>query len=385
MSGSTSPNLPLPSKWSRIKSQLQTDGGLSIAKWAVRWIYWNGGLARTKLHLRSPLREVIYFEPLDDSLQGRETILKALQAQGERYRVVPIGNLKMQVDLQDKVISQKLFFFREWEPFESRLFLRMLQPGMTVLDIGAHIGYYALHAAQAVGSSGRVLAFEPVDSNFRLLSKNVQLNHFAGIITPIQAAVSDHAHQVEMQLSDWNSGDHRIYATNENDDFLFNYNKLRVKQTVGAIAIDDYLQEKQISRVDVIKIDVQGAEYGVLRGMDKTLRANPAISMFFEYWDFGLRAFGTDPLDFLTFLTKEHGFRLFRLESQDHRLRPISAEGLVTWASTIDKQQQVDLVALRSAAQLEQLSQDLAWSSLEIASTPPLPQDRVSKSAYLRN
>lgn len=331
----------------RVRQTWETGGLSSLGSWAARWLYWNSGLYRTGLHLRPPLQDMLYLNPLDHTLKGREIILKVLLKQGARYRVVRIDDLKFKLDLHDEVISQKLFLYREWERFESALFLRALRPGMTVLDVGAHIGYYALHAAKVVGRGGRVLAFEPVNQNFALLEANVRLNALGSVLEPVQAAVSDHAHTLTMQLSDLNSGDHRVYATTRGDDALFHQSQPRAAQPVQAIVIDEFLSQQQIAQVDVIKMDVQGAEMQALNGMRATLRRNANIMLFFEYWQFGLQAAGTAPrapLDFLESL----GLALWRIDTAAKELEPVTANELAAWAAGLDPYEQVDVIAARS-------------------------------------
>lgn len=66
-----------------------------------------------------------------------------------------------------------------FEPLETALFERLVKPGRTVLDIGAHIGYFTLLFARGIGPTARVIAFEAAPANLRLLSKNLQINRYS--------------------------------------------------------------------------------------------------------------------------------------------------------------------------------------------------------------
>src|SRR5258708_5511745 len=84
---------------------------------------------------------------------------------GQRYATVRVNGYWMTFDLQDTIISDWLFLKRTWEPYESSLMQKVLRPGSTFVDIGAHIGYYSLLAARQLGRRGHVLSFEPAPDN----------------------------------------------------------------------------------------------------------------------------------------------------------------------------------------------------------------------------
>lgn len=71
------------------------------------------------------------------------------------------------------------------EEFETEIFKKEIKKGDTVLDLGAHIGYYTLLAAKLVGEKGKVFAFEPEPTNFALLKKNIKINNYQNVI-PVQ-------------------------------------------------------------------------------------------------------------------------------------------------------------------------------------------------------
>ena len=337
------------SRMARVRAQVSKEGLSGLGVWAARWVYWKSGLYRTEWHFRPPLRDPMYLDRLEETREGRERSMRFLREHRVRHKVIRLPQLRLKVDLKDYAVGRKLFFEHIWEPYESALFLKQLHAGMNVLDIGAHIGYYALHAARAVGKTGHVFAFEPAPENFALLSENVRLNHLQKILTVENLAVSDRAQTLVMSLSNTNTGDHRIYATNQDDDALFNKNAPRATHQVQAIAMDEYLKTKNVARIDVIKMDVQGAEMQVLRGMCETLRANPNVILFFEYWQFGLQGNGTPIQAPLEFLEQEVGMQLFYINSETERVEPKRAREIVEWASTLDPTVQVDLIAARRA------------------------------------
>src|SRR4030042_4007070 len=96
-----------------------------------------------------------------------------------------------------------------WEVETIRLFKQLAKEGDTVVDIGAHIGYYTLLAARIVGDTGKVYAFEPDPANHDVLVGNIKLNGFQNVVT-VRKAISDKNGQIELYLNEKNTGGHSI-------------------------------------------------------------------------------------------------------------------------------------------------------------------------------
>ncbi len=130
-----------------------------------------------------------------------------------------------------------------------------------VLDVGAHIGYYALKAASLVGYQGKVVAIEPNPSNIEVIKMNMKINNLDNV-TPINAAVSDKNGTLRL----WDYGATHLMSVIEKEGYMY--------IEVQALTIDSLVSNLKLSRVDWIKIDVEGAEYAVLLGASNTLRNN---------------------------------------------------------------------------------------------------------------
>jgi FkbM family methyltransferase len=168
-----------------------------------------------------------------------------------------------------------------------------IREGSMVVDVGANIGSFARFAARKVGSSGRVVAFEPSRQNHdRLLVAAVRYPQ----IEPVHAALASHVGTVTLYVSNELNVDHQTYDSGEG----------REQVTVPCSTLDEWLDGEPI---DLIKIDVQGFELSVVQGMLGTLRANDDIAVLFEYWPSGLRRAGTDP-GLLLETFRELGFSL---------------------------------------------------------------------------
>jgi FkbM family methyltransferase len=190
-----------------------------------------------------------------------------------------------------------------FEPFESELFLRQLRPGMVVLDVGANVGYYALLASRRVGKEGAVYAFEPHPRTCASLKRNVARNS-ASNVRVLEAAVSRTA-GIEMLHLSGTATHSGLHASMEDAD-------PRSVQ-VDAIAIDDL----ELERVGLVKIDIEGEEPSALEGMRRTLERSPDACVLLEFSPAALRAAGHDPNEFGARLKR----KFERVEVVDERTR----------------------------------------------------------------
>jgi FkbM family methyltransferase len=158
-------------------------------------------------------------------------------------------------------IHRDLFFYRKREPMVTD-FLRgsgLLQPGDAALDIGANIGYYAIMESKLVGKKGIVYAVEPVTKNMRLLKRNVSLNR----------AFNVHVSQLAFGAS---KGDGEIHLTKKCNLCTLKDTAPDIvgKQPVSIDTVDEFLESKRFPKL--VRMDVEGYEYEILKGMPKTLK-----------------------------------------------------------------------------------------------------------------
>ena len=185
-----------------------------------------------------------------------------------------------------------------------------------VIDIGAHIGYYTLIAANLVGDKGKVFAFEPAPENYALLVKNIEVNGYRNII-PVQKAVSNKSGTTNLFLFEQNKGMHAIYERSGYGESI----------VVESITLDDYFSEKQDS-VDVIKMDIEGAEMLALSGMDRIIKQSPSLKILIEFRPAELRACGSSAEGFLSKVA-EYGFKLQFINEQKQLIEPIDIDRLL--------------------------------------------------------
>lgn len=206
--------------------------------------------------------------------------------------------------------------YRSDERFEADLFVRCIRPGDTIVDIGANVGLYTLLAARALGDTGKVFAFEPAPQTFAYLQRNVRASRQVNCIVSAQA-VSNITGPGRLHLSRVSSGDHRIYDSGEQRDYV----------TITMTRLDDVLCDKT-PRIDVIKLDVQGAEMAAVEGMSRLLETNRNVKLFTEFWPSGLRQFGVQPRSYLSLL-RSVGFLLYRIDETDATLCEVNENDLL--------------------------------------------------------
>lgn len=226
-------------------------------------------------------------------------------------------------DQVDLCLSRQIQARKIWEPYETSLVVTHLKSGDVFLDIGANIGYYTLLASAIVKDDGIVVACEPDEANFRLLCENLSLNQLDNVIV-VQAAVSDYDGSGHLFISPDNKGDHRLYNSGDS----------RVKTTVEVI--NGRRLGTVSDRVDFIKIDTQGAEYHILRGLENIVTANKRhLKMIVEFWPFGLRMAGASGHQLLDVLAAfDMNMRI--IDHYSHQLWPVDTEALRSWVDEVD-------------------------------------------------
>lgn len=168
--------------------------------------------------------------------------------------------------------------FRTLEGRVETAILSELEGGATFYDVGANIGWYSLLAARAVGPAGRVLAFEPSFANAALTQANAAVNRLANV-TVMCAALTD----TDGWLTFLDKGN--LQGRLDKDDFdaqgefrAQRNQRVLARVPVPVARLDSWLEQTGEPPPDVVKIDVEGAELGVLRGMVRTLEsAGPTL------------------------------------------------------------------------------------------------------------
>ena len=219
--------------------------------------------------------------------------------------------------------------FSDYEIYETELIDKELGEGDVFVDIGANLGYHTLTAARKVGEKGKVYAFEPEPKNFALLKKNIIANHYLDRCLLIQKGVSDRTGKKRLYIDPYNYGGHALFDHFEKPEIFLGGRTSEKKDSrnnfigIEIVALDGFLSENK--KVNVIKMDIEGAESLVLEGMIETLKAKKHISVFSEFSPSAMNMLGSDPKKFLeTF--NNLGFEIFNLNENKKTLAKTSIE-----------------------------------------------------------
>lgn len=197
----------------------------------------------------------------------------------------------------------------EHEPGTINVFKNYVKPGETAWDLGANIGYLSLLLAKSVGLNGRVYSFEPDKENFRLLQKNIEVNRYKNIFA-INKAVAEKDGKLKFYPNPTHPSGGKTGIGKGGIE-------------VDGIALDNFPDKK----VDFIKMDIEGGEYGALLGMEGILDENPNIKIIMEFCP---TLNGSQIADFLA----KHGFMLY--ETKKDGVVEINIDNLKNLTHKID-------------------------------------------------
>ena len=190
-------------------------------------------------------------------------------------------------------VSQNIFLFGVFEPQEAKWFYRTVKTGMTIIDVGANIGQYTLLAADRVKDSGKVISFEPAQENFEILQRNVHLNKFDDRVKIIKSAVGSTIGTCEFVLTS-DGGSNFISQNSSNGS-------MSKRVIVPCLTLDSFISCQNFEKIDLIKIDAEGADFEVIKGARKMLEKYHPI-LFVEFAERVLKKFETTPREMLNFL-----------------------------------------------------------------------------------
>jgi FkbM family methyltransferase len=200
-----------------------------------------------------------------DIMASEEFALKNPDAAGRggpALVIKPLGGARLWIDLADHVIG--LPILRDgYERAAAALAVSLVRPGDTAVDVGAHIGFFALQLADAVGATGRVHAFEPLDRNADLLERSIAESGFTGRLQLHRAAVSDTTGEALLLFAreTLNTGGAFLTTEDSAPDGL-------ATARVPTVRLDDAGLRRPVR---FLKMDVEGAEPQVVRGARRIL------------------------------------------------------------------------------------------------------------------
>jgi FkbM family methyltransferase len=193
----------------------------------------------------------------------------------DRYPILScngrLEGYRMRVDWQ----IHRAFVYDSWEPEVTQAIDKTVRKGMTVVDIGAQSGFYTLLLSKRVGPAGKVIAFEPLPANFRMLEENMRLNNVENVMVRHEAA-ADYSGELSFRFPVEEPSLVAGPLLPEDSTGTF---------SVKCISLDDFVSREKV-HLDLIKMDVEGAEASVVEGALRTIEQLHPV-LIIELHEFG--------------------------------------------------------------------------------------------------
>ena len=246
----------------------------------------------------------------------RENDIKPIVTAGNDVVITKVEGFLMALPGEDIALIAYLTFYGSLELGQTKTFRSRVKAGMVVVDIGASVGIYTLIAASLVGESGKVYSFEPTPRTFDLLTKNIEMNGFSKIVDAKRIAVTDRNGKGTLSIYKDCLGHNTLFQNPGDQDLL----------EVETTCLDTALGAER--KIDIVKIDAEGAEPYILRGMKNLIKQNPQMNIFMEFAPVHIHRAGINVEDFINEI-HEYGFNFQRIDDLTGELHPVSRKELL--------------------------------------------------------
>ncbi|MCI0647388.1 MAG: FkbM family methyltransferase [Chloroflexi bacterium] len=257
------------------------------------WKYWHSLITNQIVTIRMVVDGFLYSDEF-----------RALEQAAATPELIELDDFTIYVRRNDYFVGNAIANEKSYEPYVTAEVRQLLKPGDVFLDIGANIGYFTLLAAALVGPTGQVIAFEPNPDNCDLMRQSIQANHFENIeLYPLAAAEVERIFELE------GSG------VNSNGRILDFSPQTRPEhpssRIVQAVVLDEVL--KDAPGIDLVKMDIEGAEPRAWQGMQKLVEKHKPVIITEFSPDFIRRTSNVAAESFLEAIAK-HNYQIFILE-----------------------------------------------------------------------
>jgi FkbM family methyltransferase len=212
-----------------------------------------------------------------------------------------------------------VYFTGDYEPAITRIFRTIIKPGDICLDVGANIGWYTTLFQKLVGNNGQVHAFEPVPRTYEFLKRNVVLNEPPRNVISNNLALGDEEKDVEIHVFPKLPEGHASISTHGHKDFE--------SFSCRMVTLDSYLTANNIQNVNVIKMDIEGAELMMLKGASKLFVQEQLPVLEIEMAMATTRSFDYNPNDLIQYIKQRGDYNFFAIDESKIKLRQINDFG----------------------------------------------------------
>lgn len=238
--------------------------------------------------------------------------------------IIEIQGSKMYVNILDKDRAMRQTFEgyaskKIHEEVTTNLFKNIVKEKNVVVDLGANIGYFTLLAARLIGENGKVFAFEPEPKNYNYLVKNIELNNYKQV-NALQMAVSNKKGKTKLFICNYDTGHHTINKYEGVKAYSGGRPTKEKSIEIETTTLDEFFRGNENS-VNVIKMDVEGAEVLALAGMDKILKTNKKLKMIIEFFPLLIKSMGSSPEEFIRKLLEDYKFSIYVIPDDYNALK----------------------------------------------------------------
>jgi FkbM family methyltransferase len=206
-------------------------------------------------------------------------------------KILSCNGMKLLViNPSQNLMGRSVYLSGVWEKKATRYISKKIRPGMRVMDVGASTGYYTVLFAKLVGETGRVLSFEPIPRAGEYVEKNIEINQLKNVDS-FKFALFDKSGSACLEDPFRNDKIDPDKKTATENDII-----------VEMVVFDELRKKSKIGRIDVAKIDVEGAELNVLKGMENTLKTDKP-GLLIEVHPSMLKSFHHTHEDLMDYLT----------------------------------------------------------------------------------
>lgn len=184
------------------------------------------------------------------------------------------------------------------EEVEIQTVLNNIKSNSIIVDVGACYGEYTLLCANKA-KDGTVIAIEPNPYHFELLKKGIEANNFKNVIL-VNMALSDKEEEVDFYIGNEHMEGSTLFKDKMTQELGHNNKHEIIK--VKSITLDKLLSNFNIDKIDILKIDAEGAELKIIKGAKNTLKNSKNLKILTEFGTNAISSSGESPIEYLTFL-----------------------------------------------------------------------------------
>lgn len=212
------------------------------------------------------------------SLENRDSYRGAVYLGDHLAITKTIYGHKVFVNTKDMSLTPHILLDGFWESWITKVFQERIRPGYTVVDVGGNLGYYSLLAAEAIGKHGKLYSFEANPDVAEILWKNMNINGFLDRVKVEPLAVYSEPKKLEFKIQKNHQGGSSFFLNTESAESF--HDEIEILE-VDCIKLDDYFPSG--TKVDLIKIDTEGADPHVILGAQRVIAENPGITIITEF------------------------------------------------------------------------------------------------------